>query len=87
MNIEPKTRGLHSMSRGRSCTATPKPSRPVTRSAARLHAQYVGVNRPTSAILGVYDLARPEQVIDVGAVRLDVGPAVRPMRAAFPGGG
>lgn len=79
------------MSRGRSCTATPKPSRPVTRSAARLHAQYVaqyiGVNRPTSAILGVSDLARPEQVIDVGAVRLDVGPAVRPMRAAFPGGG
>ncbi|MGW3247232.1 RidA family protein [Streptomyces sp. NPDC001070] len=40
---------------------------------ARLHAAYVGDNRPTSTVVGVSDLALPEQLIEIGAVvRLDL---------------
>ncbi|MGW0484844.1 RidA family protein [Nonomuraea sp. NPDC003214] len=40
---------------------------------ARLHAEYVGEHRPTSTVLGVADLALPDQLVEIGAlVRLDV---------------
>ncbi|MFD0782797.1 RidA family protein [Micromonospora azadirachtae] len=40
---------------------------------ARLHAAYVGDHRPTSTVLGISDLALPEQLVEVGAVvRLDL---------------
>ncbi|MET9109497.1 RidA family protein [Streptomyces zhihengii] len=42
-------------------------------SLAPFHAQYFGEHRPTSTVMGVSDLALPEQLIEVGAVvRLDV---------------
>ncbi|MEU3572144.1 Rid family hydrolase [Kitasatospora sp. NPDC036755] len=43
--------------------------------AARLHAEYFGEHRPTSTIMGVSDLALPDQLVEIGAlVRLDVKP-------------
>ncbi|MFI9042632.1 RidA family protein [Streptomyces sp. NPDC053726] len=42
---------------------------------ARLHAEYFGKHRPTSTVLGVSDLALPDQLLEVGAVvRLDLEP-------------
>ncbi|WP_431968829.1 RidA family protein [Actinacidiphila sp. bgisy160] len=41
--------------------------------AARLHAAYCGEHRPTSTVMGVSDLALPDQLVEIGAVvRLDV---------------
>ncbi|MFI8185741.1 RidA family protein [Actinacidiphila glaucinigra] len=41
--------------------------------AARLHAEYCGDHRPTSTIMGVSDLALPDQLVEIGAVvRLDI---------------
>jgi enamine deaminase RidA (YjgF/YER057c/UK114 family) len=34
---------------------------------ARLHREYVGDHRPTSTLLGVMDLALPEQLVEIGA--------------------
>ncbi|MFE7558824.1 RidA family protein [Kitasatospora sp. NPDC057500] len=43
--------------------------------AARLHADYFGEHRPTSTVMGVSDLALPDQLVEIGAlVRLDVKP-------------
>ncbi|WP_234329210.1 MULTISPECIES: RidA family protein [unclassified Streptomyces] len=40
---------------------------------ARLHAEYFGRHRPTSTVMGVSDLALPDQLVEIGAVaRLDV---------------
>ncbi|MFE7415124.1 RidA family protein [Streptomyces laurentii] len=40
---------------------------------ARLHAAYFGEHRPTSTVMGVSDLALPDQLVEIGAVvRLDV---------------
>ncbi|MEV8090713.1 RidA family protein [Streptomyces nigra] len=40
---------------------------------ARLHAEYCGENRPTSTVMGVSELALPQQLIEIGAVvRLDL---------------
>ncbi|WP_351236679.1 RidA family protein [Streptomyces sp. NPDC002133] len=40
---------------------------------ARLHAAYCGDHRPTSTVMGVADLALPDQLVEIGAVvRLDV---------------
>ncbi|GEC03205.1 hypothetical protein SSP24_08600 [Streptomyces spinoverrucosus] len=40
---------------------------------ARLHAEYFGQHRPTSTLMGVSDLALPDQLVEIGAVvRLDV---------------
>ncbi|GGQ86198.1 hypothetical protein GCM10010195_47430 [Kitasatospora griseola] len=42
---------------------------------ARLHAEYFGEHRPTSTVMGVSDLALPDQLVEIGAlVRLDVKP-------------
>ncbi|MER6620788.1 MULTISPECIES: RidA family protein [unclassified Streptomyces] len=42
---------------------------------ARLHAEYFGEHRPTSTVMGVPDLALPDQLVEIGAlVRLDVKP-------------
>jgi enamine deaminase RidA (YjgF/YER057c/UK114 family) len=42
---------------------------------ARLHAEYFGGHRPTSTVMGVSDLALPDQLVEIGAlVRLDVKP-------------
>ncbi|PIM69480.1 hypothetical protein CTU88_26120 [Streptomyces sp. JV178] len=42
---------------------------------ARLHAEYFGGHRPTSTVMGVADLALPDQLVEIGAlVRLDVQP-------------
>ena len=35
---------------------------------ARLHAEYFGDHRPTSSVLGVVDLALPEQLVEIAAV-------------------
>ncbi|MFE0633010.1 RidA family protein [Streptomyces sp. NPDC058864] len=41
--------------------------------AARLHAAYCGDHRPTSTVMGVSDLALPDQLVEIGAVvRLDI---------------
>lgn len=43
--------------------------------AARLHAAYCGEQAPTSTIMGVSDLALPDQLVEIGAVvRLDLMP-------------
>ncbi|MEV6973219.1 Rid family hydrolase [Kitasatospora sp. NPDC093806] len=43
--------------------------------AARLHADYFGEHRPTSTVMGISDLALPDQLVEIGAlVRLDVKP-------------
>lgn len=40
---------------------------------ARLHAAYCGDHRPTSTVMGVSDLALPDQLVEIGAVvRLDI---------------
>ncbi|MFF2998778.1 RidA family protein [Streptomyces sp. NPDC057950] len=40
---------------------------------ARLHAAYCGERRPTSTVMGVTDLALPDQLVEIGAVvRLDL---------------
>lgn len=40
---------------------------------ARLHVAYCGDHRPTSTVMGVSDLALPDQLVEIGAVvRLDV---------------
>jgi 2-iminobutanoate/2-iminopropanoate deaminase len=40
---------------------------------ARLHAEYFGGHRPTSTVMGVSDLALPDQLVEIGAVvRLDL---------------
>jgi enamine deaminase RidA (YjgF/YER057c/UK114 family) len=40
---------------------------------ARLHADYCGGHRPTSTVMGVSDLALPDQLVEIGAVvRLDM---------------
>ncbi|MEV6654047.1 Rid family hydrolase [Streptomyces sp. NPDC051219] len=42
---------------------------------ARLHAEYFGEHRPISTVMGVSDLALPDQLVEIGAlVRLDVKP-------------
>lgn len=42
---------------------------------ARLHAEYCGHHRPTSTVMGVSDLALPDQLVEIGAVvRLDLEP-------------
>ncbi|MEU2288568.1 Rid family hydrolase [Streptomyces sp. NPDC013178] len=42
---------------------------------ARLHVEYFGEHRPTSTVMGVSDLALPDQLVEIGAlVRLDVKP-------------
>ncbi|MDX2291422.1 MULTISPECIES: RidA family protein [Streptomyces] len=42
---------------------------------ARLHAEYFGEHRPTSTVMGVLDLALPDQLVEIGAlVRLDLKP-------------
>ncbi|MYY87533.1 MULTISPECIES: Rid family hydrolase [unclassified Streptomyces] len=42
---------------------------------ARLHAEYFGEHRPTSTVMGIADLALPDQLVEIGAlVRLDVTP-------------
>jgi 2-iminobutanoate/2-iminopropanoate deaminase len=35
---------------------------------ARLHAEYFGNHRPTSTVLGVVELALPEQLVEIAAV-------------------
>jgi enamine deaminase RidA (YjgF/YER057c/UK114 family) len=35
---------------------------------ARLHAEYFGEHRPTSTVLGVVDLALPQQLVEIAAV-------------------
>jgi 2-iminobutanoate/2-iminopropanoate deaminase len=35
---------------------------------ARLHAEYFGEHRPTSTLLGVVDLALPQQLVEIAAV-------------------
>ena len=35
---------------------------------ARLHAEYFGEHRPTSTVLGVVELALPEQLVEIAAV-------------------
>jgi 2-iminobutanoate/2-iminopropanoate deaminase len=35
---------------------------------ARLHAEYFGDHRPTSTVLGVVELALPEQLVEIAAV-------------------
>ncbi|WP_282798337.1 RidA family protein [Streptomyces sp. CC224B] len=43
--------------------------------AARLHAEYFGKHRPASTVMGIADLALPDQLVEIGAlVRLDVKP-------------
>ncbi|MER7742526.1 RidA family protein [Streptomyces sp. NPDC096538] len=40
---------------------------------ARLHSEYFGTHRPSSTVMGVSDLALPDQLVEIGAiVRLDV---------------
>ncbi|GAA2267074.1 hypothetical protein GCM10010145_46900 [Streptomyces ruber] len=40
---------------------------------ARLHSDYFGKHRPTSTVMGVSDLALPDQLVEIGAVvRLDI---------------
>ncbi|MFF8670209.1 RidA family protein [Streptomyces sp. NPDC015242] len=40
---------------------------------ARLHSEYFGKHRPASTVMGVSDLALPDQLVEIGAlVRLDV---------------
>ncbi|GGX95529.1 RidA family protein [Streptomyces fructofermentans] len=40
---------------------------------ARMHSAYCGDHRPTSTVMGVVDLALPDQLVEIGAVvRLDV---------------
>ncbi len=40
---------------------------------ARLHAEYFGEHRPTSTVMGISDLALPDQLVEIGAlVRLDL---------------
>lgn len=42
---------------------------------ARLHSAYFGKHPPTSTVMGVSDLALPDQLVEIGAVvRLDVAP-------------
>ncbi|MFF5366414.1 RidA family protein [Streptomyces sp. NPDC013187] len=42
---------------------------------ARLHAEYFGEHRPASTVMGVSDLALPDQLVEIGAlVRLDANP-------------
>ncbi|MEU2282498.1 RidA family protein [Streptomyces sp. NPDC013178] len=42
---------------------------------ARLHREYFGEHRPTSTVMGVSDLALPDQLVEIGAVvRLDLRP-------------
>ncbi|MEV6385793.1 Rid family hydrolase [Streptomyces sp. NPDC051773] len=46
---------------------------------ARLHAEYFGEHRPASTVMGVSDLALPDQLVEIGAlVRLDVRPGLTP---------
>lgn len=43
---------------------------------ARLHSAYFGTHRPSSTVMGVSDLALPDQLVEIGAVvRLDVEPS------------
>lgn len=45
---------------------------------ARLHAEYFGEHRPASTVMGISDLALPDQLVEIGAlVRLDVTPVSR----------
>ena len=37
---------------------------------ARLHAEYFGDHRPTSTVLGVVELALPEQMVEIAAVAI-----------------
>ena len=37
---------------------------------ARLHAEYFGKHRPTSTVLGVVDLALPQQLVEIAAVAI-----------------
>ncbi|MFF5977521.1 RidA family protein [Streptomyces olindensis] len=42
---------------------------------ARLHAEYFGEHRPASTVMGISDLALPDQLVEIGAlVRLDAKP-------------
>ncbi|MFJ3505400.1 Rid family hydrolase [Streptomyces sp. NPDC090135] len=42
---------------------------------ARLHAEYFGEHRPASTVMGISDLALPDQLVEIGAlVRLDAMP-------------
>lgn len=41
---------------------------------ARLHAEYFGSHRPTSTVLGVVDLALPQQLVEIAAIAM-LGPA------------
>ncbi|GAA3001107.1 RidA family protein [Kitasatospora albolonga] len=42
---------------------------------ARLHSEYFGEHRPASTVMGVSDLALPDQLVEIGAlVRLDAKP-------------
>lgn len=44
-------------------------------STARLHAEYFGKHRPASTVMGISDLALPDQLVEIAAlVRLDVEP-------------
>ena len=37
---------------------------------ARLHAEYFGEHRPTSTVLGVVELALPQQLVEIAAVAI-----------------
>lgn len=37
---------------------------------ARLHAEYFGSHRPTSTVLGVVDLALPQQLVEISAIAM-----------------
>ncbi|MET8539866.1 Rid family hydrolase [Kitasatospora sp. NPDC004799] len=44
-------------------------------STARLHAEYFGKHRPASTVMGISDLALPDQLVEIAAlVRLDIEP-------------
>lgn len=42
---------------------------------ARLHAEYFGEHRPTSTVLGVVDLALPQQLVEIAAIAVLEGRA------------
>lgn len=51
---------------------------------ARLHAEYFGDHRPTSTVVGVADLALPQQLVEIAAVAVVAQP---PKRKSRPAGG
>lgn len=49
---------------------------------ARLHAEYFGEHRPTSTVLGVVDLALPQQLVEIAAIAVLEQPVKRKSSSA-----